>query len=70
MKIYAVFASTNIISLGYDDKRLFLQVDFKSGWRYVYAGVPNAVFMAIYTAPSKGRAIRILENFPRVKTRI
>ncbi len=47
--------STSIRSLGYDATRRVLEVEFRRGAVYEYAGVPPRVFEALLTAESVGQ---------------
>ena len=47
--------STSLAVVGYDDERANLEVQFLSGARYRYAGVPADVFRRLVDAASKGR---------------
>jgi len=47
--------SSNIAAIGYSDVERVLQVDFWSGTRYRYFGVPQRKFDEFLAAPSKGR---------------
>lgn len=46
--------STAIRDFGYDEASRQLTITFVSGRRYVYDGVPPAVFDAFKDAPSRG----------------
>lgn len=46
--------SSNIDSVGYNQKKSVLVVKFKSGKLYAYEGVPLAIYNAFITAGSKG----------------
>ena len=48
-------ASRNLAAVGYDPLAAELQVLFRSGRLYSYAGVPDSVHRALMDAPSKGR---------------
>ena len=47
--------SSNISSIGYDAGSQVLEVEFKSGKVYQYAGVPNDMADQLARADSKGR---------------
>ena len=49
--------SSNVDAVGYDAATLTLQVRFKGGKSYTYAGVPAAVNTALNQAESVGRFI-------------
>ena len=54
--------STTLLTVGYDEARQLLQLEFRSRAIYHYFNVPAAVHQALLGAPSKGsyfnRAIR------------
>lgn len=52
-------ASTNIVSIGYDESSETLEVEFASGTIYQYYNVGPAVFEALMHAPSKGQFLNI-----------
>ncbi|MFI2436880.1 KTSC domain-containing protein [Streptomyces sp. NPDC018693] len=47
--------STNLVSVGYESNSRALEVQFKNGSVYQYAGVPEAVYSGLMSAASKGR---------------
>ena len=47
--------STTLATVGYDETRKLLQLEFCSRAVYVYFGVPATVHQALLAAPSKGR---------------
>ena len=47
--------SSNLAAIGYDPATQTLQVDFKSGKRFQYAGVPAEVFAEFEKAESVGK---------------
>jgi KTSC domain len=47
--------STTLASVGYDETRQVLQLEFRSRALYQYRSVPRAVHQALLGAPSKGR---------------
>jgi hypothetical protein len=47
--------SSNIYSIGYDESRELLEVEFKSGDTYQYDAVPAAEFNALMGAASIGK---------------
>jgi KTSC domain len=47
--------STTLATVGYDETRKLLQLEFCSRAVYVYFGVPATVHQALLDAPSKGR---------------
>ncbi|MFK0189741.1 KTSC domain-containing protein [Kitasatospora sp. NPDC090308] len=46
--------STNVLSVGYDDRSSTLQIAFRSGSLYEYTRVPAQVHTALLAAASKG----------------
>ena len=70
MKVFAVFDSSNIDEVGYDDKSMTCVVHFKTGWTYIYHGVSQSTFDMFYSSPSKGSAIWSILNghsFEKIK---
>jgi KTSC domain-containing protein len=52
----ATVESTTLATVGYDEARRLLQLEFcGSGAVYLYFGVPAALHQALLDAPSKGR---------------
>jgi len=51
----ATVASTTLATVGYDETRKRLQLEFCSRAVYLYFGVPAAVYQALLDAASKGR---------------
>lgn len=47
-------ASSNIKSMGYDDRSKTLEVEFNNGAIYQYHQVPGEVFAQLLSAPSMG----------------
>ncbi|RVT67670.1 KTSC domain-containing protein [Niallia taxi] len=47
-------ASSNLVSVGYDDSVNTLYIQFRNG-TYKYYNVPNNVYRGLLNAPSKGR---------------
>ena len=47
--------STNIASIGYDDEKCILEVEFKKGSVYQYHRVPRNVYDELMFAESKGK---------------
>jgi lysyl-tRNA synthetase class 2 len=58
--------STAIKDIDYDEARAKLQVQFVSGERYVYVGVPGEVHRSFVAADSKGRFFQaeIRDRYP------
>lgn len=54
MEMQAV-SSSNITAIGYDEPERRLVVEFDSGGRYSYAGVPAEVYQSFMSAPSPGK---------------
>ena len=50
----ATVESTTLATVGYDENRKRLQLEFCSRAVYLYFGVPAGVFEALLDAPSKG----------------
>ena len=48
-------ASTNLMSVGYDEETETLEVEFLNGRIYQYYGVPNNLHDQLMQAPSKGQ---------------
>jgi KTSC domain len=46
--------STSLAHVAYDDRRAILQVDFRDGTTYQYAGVPLETYHDLLRADSKG----------------
>jgi hypothetical protein len=46
--------STTLARAAYDEHLALLRLEFTSGDRYVYSGVPPQVFLDLLAAPSKG----------------
>lgn len=46
--------SSNLASVGYDDERQVLEVEFKSGFVYQYEGVPKFAYSDMVSAESVG----------------
>lgn len=47
--------SSNIASVGYDEKKLVLEVEFGNGNVYQYQNVPQDVYKDLMTASSHGQ---------------
>jgi hypothetical protein len=64
--------STTLATVGYDETRKVLQLEFRSRAIYQYWGVPRTVHEALLGAPSKGhyfnRAIRGRFPFGRISS--
>ena len=59
-------ASTNLMSVGYDERTQTLEVEFFDGRVYQYYGVPDNMHSQLMQAPSKGQffSIYIRNNYP------
>jgi hypothetical protein len=49
--------SSNVKSVGYDDFKHLLEVEFSNGDVYQYIGVPENTYVAFMQAPSIGKAV-------------
>jgi hypothetical protein len=49
--------SSNLKSIGYDEFKKIVEVEFLTGDVYQYADVPETVYIAVMTAPSIGSAV-------------
>ena len=47
--------SSNILSVGYDERTQTLEVEFIRGTVYQYYGVPDNIHQELMNAPSKGQ---------------
>ncbi len=47
-------SSSNIASIGYDEERLILEVEFLNGSIYQYFGVPQSLYQGLMRASSHG----------------
>lgn len=47
--------SNNILSIGYDEQDLILEIEFKGGSIYQYLEIPLKVFNELMTAESHGK---------------
>ncbi|MFN4249932.1 KTSC domain-containing protein [Deinococcus sp.] len=70
MKHIAV-TSSNLASIAYDSASQTLEVAFKNGGLYSYAGVPASVHQGLMSAPSHGSyfAAHIRNRYPTQKLR-
>jgi hypothetical protein len=46
--------SSNILSIGYDQKSQVLEVEFNNGCIYQYSGVPERIYNGLISAASHG----------------
>lgn len=49
-----VVQSSNILSIGYDERSRVLEIEFKKSGIYQYSDVPSSVYSVLMSAPSKG----------------
>jgi hypothetical protein len=59
-------ASSNIVSVGYDNDSETLEIEFQNGSVYQYYNVSSMIYEAFMAAPSKGQflAFQIKNQFP------
>jgi len=50
--------SSNLKSVGYDEEKELLEIEFKNGSVYQYADVPEEIHEELMNAESKGRYLR------------
>jgi hypothetical protein len=50
-----VVNSSSLRSIGYDKRTQTLEIEFRNGTVYDYAGVPPSVWTSLLDAPSKGK---------------
>ena len=62
-------SSSAISSVGYDERKAVLEVEFRSGAVYDYLDVPPKIWKALQAADSKGRFIsrRIRDRYAFVR---
>ena len=62
-------SSSNLVSVGYDPAANTLEVEFKQGSVYSYAGVPSNVHRDLMNAPSHGSYFsrHIRDNYPTTR---
>jgi hypothetical protein len=62
-------SSSAISSVGYDERKSVLEVEFQSGAVYDYLDVPPKVWKELQAADSKGRFVsrRIRGRYPSVR---
>ncbi len=53
-KVRTEVASSNIASVGYDKKKMVMEVEFHNGGIYQYFDVPEKVYLGLINAPSHG----------------
>jgi hypothetical protein len=56
------FASTSVVSAGYDAATRVLEIEFSSGRIYQFDGVPQGVFDWLVRTPSKGSYVSRMIN--------
>jgi hypothetical protein len=63
--------SSNIDSIGYDEKSKTLEIEFKKGGIYQYSNVPKELFTSLMKASSHGRFFhaKIKDRFPTTKVK-
>lgn len=49
--------SSNVKSVGYDEKNELLEIEFNSGGIYLYSGVPKQVYHDLMNASSHGKFV-------------
>ena len=49
--------SSNILSIGYDEKERLLEIEFSNGGIYKYHEVPKEVYDRLLQAPSVGKFV-------------
>ena len=52
--------SSNVKSVGYDEMKMTLEIEFYNGDVYQYLKVPENVYINLMTAPSIGKAVHEL----------
>lgn len=48
-------SSSNVMSIGYDEATMTLEVEFQNGTVYQYYDVPEVIYQQLLLAPSAGR---------------
>jgi hypothetical protein len=63
--------SSTLASVGYDKTQFLLELEFRSGELYQYAGPPDNIYRELMAAESKGRFFNqnIRDRFPYVRLR-
>lgn len=49
-----IVSSTNLNSVGYDEDKRILEVEFQGGSVYRYFGIPEQIYLALMSADSHG----------------
>jgi hypothetical protein len=61
--------STSIKSVGYNEQKKILEIEFMQGWTYHYFNVPVAIYVALINANSVGvyfhRNIKTIYRYKR-----
>ena len=52
--------SSNVRSVGYDEMKQILEIEFTSGAIYQYLNVPENIYVKLMTAPSIGKMVHEL----------
>ncbi|MCC4766197.1 KTSC domain-containing protein [Methanosarcina sp. DH1] len=62
-------SSSNIESIGYDESKKVLEIEFKKGNIYQYQGVPDNIFQNLLHASSHGKYFNahIKDRYPTIK---
>lgn len=62
-------SSSNIESIGYDESKKILEIEFKRGNLYQYEGVPENLFQNLLHASSHGKYFNtyIKDKYPTIK---
>lgn len=62
-------SSSNIESIGYDESKEILEIEFKRGNIYQYKGVPDNIFQNLLRAGSHGKYfnVHIKDKYPTIK---
>ena len=58
--------SSSVTRVGYDEATSDLKIEYRSGWEYLYAGVPANVYEDLLSAKSVGKFVNaeIKPNYP------
>lgn len=64
-----IYGSSHISQYTYDSYRNSLVIKYTSGSQYLYAGVPESVFLRLQMAQSKGKFVHqyIKQGYPSTK---
>ncbi|WP_354266695.1 KTSC domain-containing protein [Bradyrhizobium sp. I1.7.5] len=57
--------SSTLVSVGYDETKQLLEIEFRKNSVYQYSGVPKAVYEQLMAAASKGKVFdqRVRDKF-------